>query len=126
MNSYKIIRSPEVSVNKMYTVRGFVGDPKMRNDRYIQFSDYTGEPIINTRCAYSLRNVVTFSSESEAFDFMMNFIGHPDRRNKYYIDWKIIPYRPSSSDMEYTFKEFDSKYGKCYFISKARRVGRDY
>lgn len=118
---FKIIRDDEV-VDQMYTIRGFVGNHKERNDRYIQLSMWTGEPIINTRCAYMAGRVVVFPSMESAYKFLHRFIYSGKRNNKYFIDWEVIPYRPyGEKTREYTFREVESEdYGSYCVIDRIR------
>ena len=110
-------------VDTVYTIHGYVGDPKLKNDRYIQQSAWTGEPIINTRCAYMLGRVVCFESKEQAERFLDKFVSHPDRKNKHKIDWKVIKYRSSASkDWGVVFKEVDSKYGPYLEFYRSGKV----
>ncbi len=124
LEMFKIVKDSK-SVNKMYTIHGYVGDPKLKNDRYIQRSAWTGEPIINTRCAYMAGRVVCFENREQANMFLDKFVSHPDRKNKYDIDWRIIEYRPSLVDgWGLVFKETDSKYGTYCRLYKSGPVER--
>ena len=121
---FKIVKNSK-SVDKMYTIHGYVGDPKLKNDRYIQISAWTGEPIINTRCAYMTGRVVCFESKEQAKMFLDRFVSHPDRKNKYDIDWRIIEYKPHIvENYGIMLKETDSKYGTYYRFYKSGLVER--
>lgn len=113
---FKIIKEA-IATDRMYTLHGFVGDPKERNDRYIQVSIWTGEPVIQTRCGYMAGNVVCFYSKEDAYAFIERFMTDPNRKNKHYINWQVIDYRPYDwKNRSYNFREVKSKYGKfCRF-----------
>lgn len=109
---FKVIKG-ETVVDKMYTLHGYVGDPVLGNDRYIQLSWHTKNPIINTRCAYSAGLVVCFTTKREAYDFITNYMSDPRRNVKYHINWKVIEYRPTGYKNR-VFAEKKSKYGSYY------------
>lgn len=115
---FKIVRNPSV-VEKMYTLHGFVGDPSLRNDRYIQRSWYTGKPVINTRCGYRAGDVVCFTTKKEAYDFITNYMSDPRRKVKYHINWKVIEYRPQGNGPT-SFAECMSEHGTYYTIYSYR------
>ena len=118
---FKIVKESKM-VDKMYTIHGYVGDPKLKNDRYIQQSAWTGEPIINTRCAYRAGSVVCFESKDQAQSFLKKFVSDPNRKNKYNIDWNVIEYRPGLvKGWGVIFREVDSKYGTyCEYYRSGR------
>lgn len=121
MRKIKVIK--EYDVDELYTIRGYVNDRK--NVRYIQFSFYSGDPIIQTRLGYSAYNVVVFKSEIDAFKFLVEFVSSKDRKNKYNISWDIVPYKASAAndvDVEATYSEVNTKYGPCFRMSNIRTL----
>ena len=107
------------NVNEVYTLKGTaIGTPT--DIRYIQLSRgwYTCRPIVNTRMAYNMGNVIVFETKSDAEDFIDKFMKSPNRKTKYDIVWEVIPYR-TNKNCNYEFKELnDKEYGRYCVISK--------
>lgn len=115
---YRIIRRYEI-VKDMYTLHGYVGNPKYRNDRYIQTSPWTGLPTIQTRLAYNAGNVVCFETVDQAYDFITKYMNNTNKV-KYHINWKVVKYNPKTSK-QITFRElYNSTYGSYYVINDYR------
>lgn len=111
-------------VKTIYTLHGYVVNPIYKNDRYIQISWHTGEPIINTRCAYMAGKVVCFETEDDAYNFIERFMTDPCRKNKHYINWKVIKYRERKNcDVEFT-ENVDPRYGKYLTVKHFNYKGR--
>jgi len=115
---FRVIKESS-AVDKMYTLHGYVGDPSLKNERYIQLSLYTGKPIINTRCAYRAGGVVCFTSKKEAYEFITRYMSDPNRNVKFYINWNVIEYRPTGCRPT-EFIERKSSYGSYYVINSYR------
>ena len=85
---------------------------------HIQFSPWTGDPIINTDFGYRAGLVVAFKSMDQAKMFYISFFG---KRGRFNEGWQIYPYKPAySKQMEYSFREVDTKYGRCLTLSNVR------
>ena len=119
---FEIIRQSNY-VEKMYTIHGYIGDPSLNYTRYIQLSYYSGKPIIQSRFGYSAGRVICFESKGQAYHFINMFMNDPERKNKNYIRWDVIEYKPMvSSFYRISLRENDSKYGKYYSIYRFNKV----
>lgn len=87
---------------------------------YIQFSAWSGEPIINTDIGYNFYSVLAFDNAKDAEEFMVKFLADRGRSDE---AWAVYEYKPqNNSEFEFTYRPYNTKFGNCLGICGTKRI----